>query len=140
MVLRAAAAFSPCGRWLVTSPQGQLRLWDAATGEAKKNFSGHTALIVSVRFLPDGRHIISGSEDRTMRLWNVETGQEIACVTAQNHFTNHVAVSPDGRCAASGGGQFAQEHGVYPGDGDYDIRLWRLPETVWSKDVSDVSQ
>ena len=135
-----AVAFSPCGRWLVTTPQGQLRLWDVATGEAKKKFSGHTGLIVSVQFLPDGRHIISGSEDRTMRLWNVETGQEIACVTTQNHCTNHVAVSPDGRCAASGGGQFTQEHGVYPGDGDYDIRLWQLPETVWSKDVRDVSQ
>ena len=61
-----AVAFSPCGRWLVTTPQGQLRLWDVATGEAKKKFSGHTGVIMSVRFLPDGRHIISGSEDRTM--------------------------------------------------------------------------
>lgn len=135
-----AAAFSPCGRWLVTTPQGQLRLWDAATGQLKRKFSGHTGLIVSVQFLPDGRHIISGSEDRTMRLWNVETGQEIARVTTQNHCTNHVAVSSDGRCAASGGGQFTQEHGVYPGDGDYDIRLWQLPEAVWSQDVREVSQ
>ena len=31
-----AVAFSPCGRWLVTTPQGQLRLWDVATGAGRE--------------------------------------------------------------------------------------------------------
>ncbi len=28
----------------------------------------------------------------------------------------------------------------YATDGDYAIRLWRLPESVWPKEVADVSQ
>jgi len=131
------AAFSPCGRWVITAPQGQLWLLDATTGEEVRRFEGHTDTITSVQFLPDSRHIISGSTDRTMRLWNVQTGQEIACLTAEKHFTNIVAVSPDGRYAASGGGHFVRPPHEYLGDGDYDLRLWRLPESVWPKDAAD---
>jgi len=125
------AAFSPCGRWVIAAPANQLRVLDAGTGEEVRRFEGHAGTIVSARFLPDGRHVISGSSDQTMRLWNLETGHEIARLTAENHVTTFVAVSPDGRYAASGGGQFSPRQGEYVGDGDYDIRLWRLPESVW---------
>ncbi len=39
-----------------------------------RRFEGHMADIESVAFSPDGRRILSGSKDRTVRLWNVETG------------------------------------------------------------------
>ena len=32
---------------------------------------GHTDLVLSVGFSPDGTRIVSGSEDRTIRIWNV---------------------------------------------------------------------
>ncbi len=133
-----SAAFSPCGRWLVTDgSRHTLSLWDARKGEMTRQFVGHTGIVRSVQFLPDGHHIISGSQDRTMRLWNLETGREIARVAAKRQFVTQVVVSPDGRYAASGGGFYRsskkESKGKYETDGDYDIRLWRLPESVWTK-------
>ena len=32
---------------------------------------GHTSYVWSVAFSPDGRHIVSGSNDRTIQLWDV---------------------------------------------------------------------
>ncbi len=133
----SVAKFSPCGRWLITAAYGRpaLQLRDAATGEKRAEFAGHAGPVRSLEFLPDGRHFLSGSEDRTILLWDVETGRKVARVTSDNHVTNEVAVSPDGRYAASGGGRFKSE-GQFETDSDYAIRLWRLPESVWPQEAA----
>ena len=43
-----------------------VRLWDAVAGEHKTTFTGHTAIVYSVAFSPDGNTIASGSEDGTV--------------------------------------------------------------------------
>ena len=35
---------------------------------------GHTAAVTSVTVTPDGKHAVSGSEDKTLRLWDLTTG------------------------------------------------------------------
>ncbi|PVF95651.1 hypothetical protein CPB86DRAFT_710725, partial [Serendipita vermifera] len=53
-----------------------IRLWDATTGQAiNEPFRGHTERVFCVSFSPDGRQLVSGSKDRTIRLWHAETGQ-----------------------------------------------------------------
>jgi WD40 repeat protein len=39
-----------------------------------KPLEGHTDWVSSVAYSPDGRHIISGSDDKTIRMWDAETG------------------------------------------------------------------
>jgi serine/threonine protein kinase/WD40 repeat protein len=128
-----SAAFSPSGEFLLTGSNDVIRLWNASTGKKIREFYGHTDAVRSLEFLPDHRHFISGSNDRTMRVWNVESGREVARVTTTNHVTNEISISPDGKLVASGGGHYWSS-GEEKHDGDYDIRIWQLPESVGPKD------
>ena len=64
---------------------------------------GHTNWVQSVAFSPDGRHIASGSIDRTIRVWDAWTGAQV-CNPLQGHTdsVHSVAFSPDGRYIVSG--------------------------------------
>ncbi|KIJ97428.1 hypothetical protein K443DRAFT_105698 [Laccaria amethystina LaAM-08-1] len=93
----------------LTVKMGQMEHW---SGKCFLRLADHNDCVTSVAFSPDGRHIISGSYDKTVRVWDVQTGQSIMdplkghddCVTS-------VAFSPDGRHIASG-------------SDDKTVRLW----------------
>jgi WD40 repeat protein len=53
------------------------KLWDAVTGQAIRTFAGHSAAIDSVALSPDGKRIVTGSFDKTLRLWSADTGELI---------------------------------------------------------------
>ena len=42
-------------------------MWDLASGECKSTLEGHTNLVLSVAISPDGKTIVSGSGDNTVR-------------------------------------------------------------------------
>lgn len=64
---------------------------------------GHTSLVLSVAFFPDGNRILSGSYDRTIRIWDAETGLQLGrSLEGHQSSVTSVAVSPDGKRIASG--------------------------------------
>ncbi|KIM21762.1 hypothetical protein M408DRAFT_324867 [Serendipita vermifera MAFF 305830] len=64
---------------------------------------GHTDYVNCVAFSPDGRCIVSGSRDTTIRVWDAETG-EVVTGPFKGHTdsVNSVEFSPDGRRIVSG--------------------------------------
>ncbi|KIJ58802.1 hypothetical protein HYDPIDRAFT_101954, partial [Hydnomerulius pinastri MD-312] len=70
---------------------------------AVQMLSGHAGRIASVAYSPDGQHIISGSDDKTVRIWNASTGQLVTDPLQGHTASIHsVAYSPDGQHIVSG--------------------------------------
>ena len=69
-----------------TAPQTPI--WDASTEEPiGQPLSVHTASVASVAFSPDGKRLVSGSYDNTLRIWDASTKGwlAIACNRLQYH-------------------------------------------------------
>ena len=65
--------------------------------------AGHDEWVTSVAFSPDGKHIVSGSRDNTVRVWDAQTGQSVMDpLKGHNNFVTSVAFSPDSRHIVSG--------------------------------------
>jgi WD40 repeat protein len=58
---------------------------------------GHSSCINSVAFSPDGKHIVSGSDDKTIRVWNIEADYQ----HMEGH-TDCVTHSPGSRSIVKG--------------------------------------
>lgn len=63
---------------------------------------GRVFSVNSVSFSPDGRSVLTGGDDQTLKLWDVSTGEEIRSFTGHASLVSSVIFSPDGRYALSG--------------------------------------
>ena len=64
-----AVAFSPDGQTVIsTSREKTLTLWDVATGQRIRTFSGHTEWVTGVAFSPNGKTVVSASDDKTLQV------------------------------------------------------------------------
>ncbi|MDE2812570.1 MAG: T9SS type A sorting domain-containing protein [Gemmatimonadota bacterium] len=101
-----SVAFSPDGQTIASANSaGEMRLWDANTGEHKQTLRGRRwRRIESIAFSSDGQTIASASSGDwnygEVRLWDANIGEHKQTL----HHTNDVysvAFSPDGQTIAS---------------------------------------
>ena len=50
-------------------------LWDIHT-RSLKHLKGHKRYVTTLAFTPDGKVLVSGSMDKTVKLWDVAEGRE----------------------------------------------------------------
>jgi WD40 repeat protein/serine/threonine protein kinase len=70
-------------------------------GPLIRTFKGHTAWVHSVALTADGRFVVSGSWDCTLRVWDLRLGQSVRTLEGHRGWVNAVAVTPDGSRAIS---------------------------------------
>ncbi|MFC1587522.1 WD40 repeat domain-containing protein [Planctomycetota bacterium] len=106
-------------------------LWDLETGKEIYKFEGHEACINAVEFSPDGKKIVSASDDGTVRLWDLESKEEIRCFKGHKGGVSAVAFAPDSKRIISGGGVGYPPGTVEKGEkrGDFSLRLWDIEKS-----------
>jgi len=73
-----------------------------------------------VSFSPDGKRIVSGSQDKTVKVWDAQTGQETLTLKGHSDLVTSVSFSPDGKRIVSG-------------SGDKTLKVWDISSLDTSK-------
>jgi WD40 repeat protein len=84
---------------------------DVPTSTAVMTFAGHTEKVVQASFSPDGKTVLTGSEDQTARLWDAATGKELRQFIGHTHELRGAIFSPDGKT-------------IFTTSNDQTARLW----------------
>jgi hypothetical protein len=75
-----------------------VKVWDARTGTLQLELKGHTSLVSSVVFSPDGTRIVT-CDFAAAKVWDARTGQELTSEPIPPIIA-HKEISPDGRFIA----------------------------------------
>ncbi len=103
--------YSQDGGLLVAASAIGIWIYDANTNKALHLLTGHLDTVFSVCFSPDGKTIVSGSADKTVRLWDADTGKHLKTLIGHLDTVFSVRFSPDGKTIATA-------------SGDETVRLW----------------
>ncbi len=71
-------------------------------GSLLRTLTGHSNRVNALAVTPDGKQVISASDDKTLKVWNLETFQEVSTLTGHSDWVYALAVTPDGKQVISG--------------------------------------
>jgi polar amino acid transport system permease protein len=80
---------------------GSVRLWNTANSWELRSIDLHNGAVNRVRFLPDGKLLVSVGKDGTVKIQDISSGQIIHDINASNLPINDVSLSGDGSVLAT---------------------------------------
>ena len=86
----------------VGSAPSDIIILDAITGSQRAILSGHTDEVNCLTFSADGRSLVSGSDDRTVKLWDIQTGGAVKTFHGHTAQVWSTSISADCTRIASG--------------------------------------
>ena len=92
-----AMAYSRSANQLAIAAANNIHIHDADTYKELMVLAGHTDSVLTVAFSLNGKLIVSGSSDKTVRLWEAETGKLRRTREEHTAPVNTVAFSPKGK-------------------------------------------
>src|SRR5262249_43534287 len=97
-------AFGPARRKILASGSrdGDVIVWDAATGKEVRRFSIPRTPVFGLAFSPNGKTLAAGLADHTVMMWDLESWQEKAVLRGHTLMVHAVAFSSDSKTLASG--------------------------------------
>ena len=90
------------GTIAIASGHKNIIILDAITGSQMAILSGHIDQVVSVTFSSDGRSLVSGGFDSTVKLWDMQTGGAIRTFSGHTKLVSSVSISVDSATISSG--------------------------------------
>ena len=111
--------FSPDRNTIITAKSDYsnkdytMTLWDINTGELKTIFRGHTSIVTSMAFSSDGKTLVTGSWDRSVRIWDVATGENRYTFKKHTDGVARIILNPHSNIFAAAG---YNRSGVYKWD------------------------
>jgi WD40 repeat protein/tRNA A-37 threonylcarbamoyl transferase component Bud32 len=76
---------------------GEIRVWDVQTGKRLATLKGHSGSLRAAVFSPDGRWLVTGSDDGRVKLWDGHTFADRGDLPAEDGRASALTFTSDGR-------------------------------------------
>jgi WD40 repeat protein len=125
----SAAVFAAGGDGKARLTAGPNPAGGAAANTATKlrDFVGHAGPVGGLAVTADGKYLVTGGDDKTVRVWDANTGKQLRSFQGHTDKVTAVTVRPDGKQIASASADGA-------------VRVWDLNTTDDHKAATDAKQ